>query len=309
MQKDKDVRTIFVRGVSFKASDKDLEETFSDVGPVKQCFLVKDPGSDNHKGFGFVQYALEEDAHKAVSLFDGKDMFGRKLKVEVANKRAPMEERKNKRGKNKGASDILNVSASSSPVEEGGATIPLPSESEVAIPAKESKETVKPVEEIAPVEEGEKGIETEMKKTRKNKRPSSGSPKDSEGKKVDEATLSKHRLMRAVAIGNLSPLALSAALSKAHSCGEIEEILNPMPHDLQVTHKLSSDGCSGHVIMVVYKDQASALQAVTLLHGQKLVLGGGSEAKKKLSRNEARKLRRDKKQQLVEEELAKKRKE
>ncbi len=77
----KDARTVFIRGVSFEATEKDLEEVFSDVGPVKQCFLVKVKGQPTHRGFGFVQYSLPEDAERAVEELQGKSVKGRKLKV------------------------------------------------------------------------------------------------------------------------------------------------------------------------------------------------------------------------------------
>lgn len=78
---EKDLRTVFVRGVSFDATEKDLEALFSDVGPVKHSFLVRQKGQARHKGFGFVQYAIEEDAERAVEELNGKDMSGRKIKV------------------------------------------------------------------------------------------------------------------------------------------------------------------------------------------------------------------------------------
>ncbi len=77
----KDLRTVFVRGVSFDANEKDFEQLFSDVGPVKQCFLVRVKGQPKHRGFGFVQYALPEDAERAVGECNGKSLKGRKLQV------------------------------------------------------------------------------------------------------------------------------------------------------------------------------------------------------------------------------------
>lgn len=77
----KDLRTVFVRGVSFDADEKAVEAAFSDVGPVKSCFLVRQKGDAKHKGFGFVQFALPEDAERAVTELDGKAVAGRKLQV------------------------------------------------------------------------------------------------------------------------------------------------------------------------------------------------------------------------------------
>jgi RNA recognition motif-containing protein len=46
----KDPRTVFVRGVAFQVGEKQLEEVFADVGPVKKCFLVRPKGQDKHRG-------------------------------------------------------------------------------------------------------------------------------------------------------------------------------------------------------------------------------------------------------------------
>mmetsp|Transcript_3372 Transcript_3372/g.9016 ORF Transcript_3372/g.9016 Transcript_3372/m.9016 type:complete len:592 (-) Transcript_3372:658-2433(-) len=101
----KDNRTVFVRGVAFSVDQQPFEEAFSDVGPVKQCFLVRDKGAPKHKGCGFVQYALPEDAQRALQEMNGRMLGGRKLQVELANKRAPLEERKRKRQQPEGGAD------------------------------------------------------------------------------------------------------------------------------------------------------------------------------------------------------------
>lgn len=77
----KDLRTVFVRGISFDVDEKQLEDAFGDVGPVRSCFLVRQKGQQKHKGFGFVQYAIQEDAERAAQELNGKSVGGRKLQV------------------------------------------------------------------------------------------------------------------------------------------------------------------------------------------------------------------------------------
>ena len=43
-----DLRTVFVKGVSFDWDDKDFEGALSNVGPLRKCFLLKGAGK-NHK--------------------------------------------------------------------------------------------------------------------------------------------------------------------------------------------------------------------------------------------------------------------
>jgi len=78
-----DNRTVFVRGIAFGIEQQPFEEAFSDVGPVKQCFLVRDKGAARHKGCGYVQYAVPEDAQRVVQELNGKLLGGRKLLVSV----------------------------------------------------------------------------------------------------------------------------------------------------------------------------------------------------------------------------------
>lgn len=77
-----DPRTVFVRGVDSSVTDAQLQELFSDVGPVKKAFLVRKGGKDGaHRGFGFVQFAVAEDAARAAAELHGAELAGRKLKV------------------------------------------------------------------------------------------------------------------------------------------------------------------------------------------------------------------------------------
>eukprot|EP00798_Chlamydomonas_sp_ICE-L_P004941 gene4941-34712_t len=79
----KDDRTLFVRGISFDTEAEALEAVFSEIGPVKQCFLIKDKDALKHRGFGFVQYAVEEDAAMAADQLNGTMVDGRKLQSHV----------------------------------------------------------------------------------------------------------------------------------------------------------------------------------------------------------------------------------
>jgi hypothetical protein len=77
-------RTVFVRNISYDVDDKVLEEAFNDVGPVRQAFIVKDKGEQRHKGYGYVQFAIEEDAERAVKELHGHALQGRSIKVRTA---------------------------------------------------------------------------------------------------------------------------------------------------------------------------------------------------------------------------------
>lgn len=81
MEKKTDPRTVFVRGIDATVADAQLQEFFSDVGPVKNAFLVRRGKDGPHRGFGFVQFAVQEDAVRAAEQLNGVELAGRKLKV------------------------------------------------------------------------------------------------------------------------------------------------------------------------------------------------------------------------------------
>ena len=81
---------LFVRKIPYDATDAQVEEFFSQIGPVRSCFTVKekdDPAKAQglNKGFGFVRYALAEDAERALrELKKVKFLEKRTLKLEYA---------------------------------------------------------------------------------------------------------------------------------------------------------------------------------------------------------------------------------
>ncbi|XP_030072201.1 RNA-binding protein 28 isoform X2 [Microcaecilia unicolor] len=77
--------TLFVRRLPSSACSERLQEIFSDVGPVKQCFVVTEKGNKICRGFGYVTFSLLEDAQKA--LREVKEFDGCKINVSFAKKK------------------------------------------------------------------------------------------------------------------------------------------------------------------------------------------------------------------------------
>ncbi|KAM4874243.1 RNA-binding protein 28 [Thomomys bottae] len=88
--------TLFVGRLPPSARSEQLEELFSQVGPVKQCFVVTEKGSKTCRGFGYVTFSMLEDVQRAlkeITTFEGC-----KINVTVAKKKLrnkPKEKRKN----------------------------------------------------------------------------------------------------------------------------------------------------------------------------------------------------------------------
>uniref|UniRef100_A0A7N9D578 RNA-binding protein 28 n=1 Tax=Macaca fascicularis TaxID=9541 RepID=A0A7N9D578_MACFA len=77
--------TLFVGRLPPSARSEQLEELFSQVGPVKQCFVVTEKGSKACRGFGYVTFSMLEDVQRAlkeITTFEGC-----KINVTVAKKK------------------------------------------------------------------------------------------------------------------------------------------------------------------------------------------------------------------------------
>jgi nucleolar protein 4 len=73
--------TCFVRRVPIDVHEEQLLDLFGTVGPVKKAFLVQDKGAQEHKGYGFVKFAIADDAKAAVQKLGNHSLKGQKLQV------------------------------------------------------------------------------------------------------------------------------------------------------------------------------------------------------------------------------------
>lgn len=88
--------TLFVGRLPPSARSEQLEELFSQVGPVKQCFVVTEKGSKACRGFGYVTFSMLEDVQKALK--EITTFEGRKINVIVAKKK--LRNKSKEKGKN-----------------------------------------------------------------------------------------------------------------------------------------------------------------------------------------------------------------
>jgi RNA recognition motif-containing protein len=86
-------KKIYVGNISFKATEGDIRELFSEIGEVESVNLITDAQTRLPKGFGFVEMSSEEDAKKAISALDGKTFLERTLSVAEARPQQPREKR------------------------------------------------------------------------------------------------------------------------------------------------------------------------------------------------------------------------
>jgi RNA recognition motif-containing protein len=75
---------LFIGGLSFNTSSDRLRELFNQVEGVESVAIVTDRETGRSRGFGFVEMATAEGAEAAVKKFNGQELDGRQLKVELA---------------------------------------------------------------------------------------------------------------------------------------------------------------------------------------------------------------------------------
>ena len=78
---------IYVGNLSFTTTEVDLKEAFQAFGEVQSASIIKDKYSGESRGFGFVEMPNKDEAEKAMSMLNGKDLKGRTLKVNEAKAR------------------------------------------------------------------------------------------------------------------------------------------------------------------------------------------------------------------------------
>ena len=81
---------LYIGGLSWGTTDEALRAAFSAAGNVVSAKVITDRMSGRSKGFGFVEMGSDEEAQKAIEMFNGKDLDGRNVTVNVAR---PMEDR------------------------------------------------------------------------------------------------------------------------------------------------------------------------------------------------------------------------
>ncbi len=74
---------LYVGGLAWATDSSGLENAFSSFGTIEEAKVITDRETGRSRGFGFVTFADEGDAEKALSL-NGTELDGRELKVNIA---------------------------------------------------------------------------------------------------------------------------------------------------------------------------------------------------------------------------------
>ena len=80
---------LYVGNLPWSVDDRALKELFASFGEITEAVLIKDKFSGRSKGFGFVTFANDADAKKAIAEMHEKDTEGRPLTVSEAKPMVP----------------------------------------------------------------------------------------------------------------------------------------------------------------------------------------------------------------------------
>jgi len=81
------MKKLFVGGLAWATDDDGLRAFFEQFGTVSSASVVKDRDSGRGRGFGFVEYANDAEADRAIKEGNGQELDGRTIAVGEARPR------------------------------------------------------------------------------------------------------------------------------------------------------------------------------------------------------------------------------
>lgn len=88
-------KKLYVGGLPYSTTQDALQAAFAQAGNVASAVIITDKMTGRSKGFGFVEMSTDEEAMKAIEMFNGKDFEGRTLTVNEARPMTPRPPRQN----------------------------------------------------------------------------------------------------------------------------------------------------------------------------------------------------------------------
>ena len=75
---------LYVGNLSYSTTEDELRTLFAEAGTVSSVALIKDRDTGQSKGFAFIEMSNQVEAEKAISMFNGRMVGSRELKVNLA---------------------------------------------------------------------------------------------------------------------------------------------------------------------------------------------------------------------------------
>lgn len=80
---------LYVGNLPFKTREEELQTLFQQAGTVETVNIIRDKISGQSRGFGFIEMASQEDAQKAIEMFNGHKLESREIIVNEARPQTP----------------------------------------------------------------------------------------------------------------------------------------------------------------------------------------------------------------------------
>jgi RNA recognition motif-containing protein len=83
-----DSMKIYVGNLSFRTTQQELEDLFTNYGSVQEAAVVTDRETGRSRGFGFITMPDDGEANAAIEALNGTEIEGRTLTVNEARPKA-----------------------------------------------------------------------------------------------------------------------------------------------------------------------------------------------------------------------------
>lgn len=77
-------KKLYVGGLNYDTTEDAFKAAFAQAGNVVSVSIISDRETGRSRGFGFVEFENDDDAAKAIEMWDGQELDGRRLKVNEA---------------------------------------------------------------------------------------------------------------------------------------------------------------------------------------------------------------------------------
>jgi len=77
---------IYIGNLNYNVEEDELRNVFSEYGEVTSVKIIMDRETGRPKGFAFVEMADDEAGKRAISELNGREIMGRNIKVNFADK-------------------------------------------------------------------------------------------------------------------------------------------------------------------------------------------------------------------------------
>jgi RNA recognition motif-containing protein len=78
---------MYIGNLNYDITEEELQKIFEEYGEVTSVKIIKDKETGRAKGFGFVEMPEKEQANKALSELNGREVLGRNIKVSLARRK------------------------------------------------------------------------------------------------------------------------------------------------------------------------------------------------------------------------------